>query len=150
MPRGASACAATCWPTTRPRGAGISTELRSEYERVRAQHAGKKGPELITLEAARANRFKTDWNAYRPAQPAVLGLKHLKNYDLAEIAGHIDWGPFFQTWDLAGAYPGILDDAVVGDEARKVFADAQAMLKKIIEGKWLQANGVFGLFPPTA
>jgi 5-methyltetrahydrofolate--homocysteine methyltransferase len=125
-------------------------ELRSDYDRVRAQHAGKKGPELITLEAARANRFKTDWNAYRPAQPAVPGLKHLKNYDLAEIAGHIDWGPFFQTWDLAGAYPGILDDEVVGVEARKVFADAQALLRKIVAGKWLRANGVFGLFPANS
>jgi len=125
-------------------------ELRGEYDRVRTQHAGKKGPELITLDAARANRFKTDWSAYRPAKPAFLGLKHLKNYDLAEIAPHIDWSPFFQTWDLAGSYPKILDDAVVGVEARKVFADAQAMLKRIVEGKWLRANGVFGLFPANS
>jgi len=125
-------------------------ELRNDDDRVRSQHAGKKGPELIALEAARANRFKTDWNAYRAAQPAVPGLKHLKNYDLAEIAGHIDWGPFFQTWDLAGAYPGILDDDVVGVEARKVFADAQALLRKIVAGKWLRANGVFGLFPANS
>jgi len=121
-------------------------DLRGEYDKVREQHAGKKGPELITLEAARANRFKTDWKSYSAVKPAFLGLKHLKNYDLAEIAEHIDWSPFFQTWDLAGAYPKILDDAVVGVEARKVLADAQAMLKKIIEGKWLRANGVFGLF----
>jgi 5-methyltetrahydrofolate--homocysteine methyltransferase len=121
-------------------------ELREDYDRVRAQHAGKKGPELITLADARANRFKTDWSAYRPARPAFLGLKHLRNYDLAEIAEHIDWSPFFQTWDLAGSYPKILEDAVVGVEAKKVFADAKAMLKKIIEGKWLRANGVFGLF----
>jgi 5-methyltetrahydrofolate--homocysteine methyltransferase len=122
-------------------------EVRGEYQRVREQHAGKKGPELVALEAARANRFKTDWKAYRPDPPAFLGLKHLRNYDLAEIAQHIDWSPFFQTWDLAGSYPKILDDAVVGTEARKVFADAQAMLKRIVDGKWLQANGVFGIFP---
>ena len=121
-------------------------ELRGEYDKVRAQHAGKKGPELVALEAARANRFKTDWAAYRPSKPAFLGLKHLKNYDLAEIAAHIDWGPFFQTWDLAGAYPAILEDKMVGGEARKVLAEAQAMLKRIVEGKWLRANGVFGLF----
>jgi 5-methyltetrahydrofolate--homocysteine methyltransferase len=121
-------------------------DLRGEYEKVREQHAGKKGPELITLEAARANRFKSDWKSYRPDKPAFLGLKHLKNYDLGEIAAHIDWGPYFQTWDLAGSYPKILDDPVVGTEARKVLADAQAMLKRIIEGKWLRANGVFGLF----
>jgi 5-methyltetrahydrofolate--homocysteine methyltransferase len=121
-------------------------ELRGDYDKVRTQHANKKGPELISLEAARANAFKTDWKAYTPSLPAFLGLKKLKNYDLAEIAEHIDWGPFFQTWELAGAYPKILDDAVVGAEARKVFADGQAMLKKIISQKWLRANGVFGLF----
>ena len=121
-------------------------EVRAEYDRVRTQHAGKKGPELIPLAEARANRFKSDWQGYQPSRPAFLGLKHLRNYDLAEIAGHIDWGPFFQTWDLAGGYPEILDDPVVGGEARKVYADAQAMLRKIIEGKWLRANGVFGLF----
>ena len=126
------------------------TELRQDYDKVRAQHAGKKGPELITLAQARANRFKADWKNYTPVRPAFLGLKHLKNYDLAEIAGHIDWGPFFQTWDLAGAYPKILDDAVVGAEARKVLADAQAMLGKIVAGKWLRANGVFGLFPANS
>ncbi len=125
-------------------------ELHVDYEKVRAQHAGKKGPELVTLAAARANRFKTDWSAYVPVRPAFLGLKHLKNYDLAEIAAHIDWSPFFQTWDLAGSYPKILDDAVVGVEARKVLADAQAMLRKIISGKWLRANGVFGLFPANS
>jgi 5-methyltetrahydrofolate--homocysteine methyltransferase len=121
-------------------------QLHGEYAKVREQHAGKKGPELITLEAARANRFKTEWKTYGAVRPAFLGLKHLKNYDLAEIAAHIDWGPFFQTWDLAGAYPKILDDPVVGTEARKVLADAQVMLKRIIDGKWLRANGVFGLF----
>jgi len=125
-------------------------ELRGDYDKVREQHAGKKGPELITLDAARANRFKTDWKSYRPDKPAFIGLKHLKNYDLAEIAAHIDWSPFFQTWDLAGSYPKILDDPVVGTEARKVLADAQAMLRKIIEGKWLRANGVFGLFPANS
>jgi 5-methyltetrahydrofolate--homocysteine methyltransferase len=121
-------------------------DVHAEYDRVRAQHAGKKGPELISLDEARANRFKSDWQSYEPARPAFLGLKHLRNYDLAEIAAHIDWGPFFQTWDLAGGYPEILDDPVVGREAKRVYADAQAMLKKIIEGKWLRANGVFGLY----
>ena len=125
-------------------------ELRDDYDKVRAQHAGKKGPELITLAAARANRFKTDWNAYAPTKPGFIGVKQLKNYNLAEIAACIDWGPFFQTWDLAGSYPKILDDEVVGVEAGKVFADAKAMLKKIIDGKWLQANGVFGLFPANS
>ena len=126
---------------------GYVNDLAADYERIRVQHAGKKGPELITLAAARANALVTDWRSYAPPKPDMLGVKILKNYDLAEIARHIDWSPFFQTWDLAGPYPAILDDAVVGTEARKVFADGQAMLKKVIEGRWLTAHGVFGLFP---
>lgn len=126
---------------------GYLNDLAADYERVREQHAGKKGPELIPLAAARANAQPTDWKSYTPPKPMMTGLKPLKNYDLAELAKYIDWGPFFQTWDLAGPYPAILDDEVVGVEARKVFADAQAMLKKIIEGRWLTANGVFGIFP---
>jgi 5-methyltetrahydrofolate--homocysteine methyltransferase len=121
-------------------------ELNADYDKVRAQHAGKKGPELIPIAEARANRFKTDWKKHAPAAPAFPGMKLLRNYDLAEIAEYIDWGPYFQTWDLAGSYPKILDDAVVGTEAKKVLADAKAMLKKIIDGKWLQAHGVLGLF----
>ena len=125
-------------------------EVRADYERVRIQHAQKKGPgPLLALEAARANAFATDWSAYTPPVPVFLGLKHLKNYPLAEIAEYIDWGPFFQTWELAGPYPKILDDAIVGVEARRVLADGQAMLKKIIDGKWLTANAVFGLFPAS-
>jgi 5-methyltetrahydrofolate--homocysteine methyltransferase len=76
-----------------------------------------------------------------------MGRRVLRNYDLAELAACIDWAPFFQTWDLAGPYPAILQDSVVGEEARRVFADAQAMLKRIIEGRWLQAHGVFSLLP---
>ncbi|MFN7086662.1 MAG: methionine synthase [Burkholderiales bacterium] len=125
-------------------------EVERDYEKIRVQHAGKKGPELVTLAAARANRFRTDWTSYVPPRPAAPGIRRLTNYDLAEIAGYIDWGPFFQTWDLAGAYPKILDDEVVGEEARKLLADARAMLKKIIAGKWLTANAVFGLFPANS
>ena len=125
-------------------------ELRAEYDKTRAQHAGKKGPELITLAEARANAFKPDWKTNVPPAPAFVGVKHLKNYDLAEIAACIDWAPFFQTWDLAGSYPKILDDAVVGTEAKKVFADAKEMLKKIVEGRWLQANGVFAIYPANS
>ena len=126
---------------------GYLNDLAVDYQRVREQHANKKGPELISLAAARANAHAIDWRSYTPPKPLMTGLKPLKNYDLAELAKYIDWGPFFQTWDLAGPYPAILDDQVVGVEARKVFADAQVMLKKIIEGRWLTANGVFGLFP---
>jgi 5-methyltetrahydrofolate--homocysteine methyltransferase len=77
----------------------------------------------------------------------MLGVKVLKNYDLAEIAKYIDWGPFFQTWELSGPYPAILDDPIVGESARSVLAEGRAMLKRIIEGRWLTASAVFGLFP---
>ena len=125
-------------------------EVSEEYEKIRVLHANKKGPELIPLEKARANRLETDWTSYAPPRPAFLGSRQLRNYELAEIAQYIDWGPFFQIWDLAGSYPKILDDKVVGGEARKVLADAQAMLKKVIDGRWLAANAVFGLFPANS
>src|SRR5690349_18633544 len=99
---------------------------------------------MVSLEQARANKAKLD---YAPVKPKFVGRRVFKNVDLATIARYIDWGPFFQTWDLAGPYPAILKDEVVGEEARKVLADGKAMLKKIIEGRWLTANGVFGLFP---
>ncbi len=125
-------------------------EVSADYERVRAQHAGKKGPTLITLAQARANRLQIDWARYRPPRPALVGRRELRNVDLAEIAQHIDWGPFFQTWDLAGAFPGILDDAVVGESARSVYRDGQALLRRVIEGRWVTASGVVALLPANA
>jgi len=121
--------------------------VRADYNKVRAQHAAKKGQPLATLATARANAFKTDWSAYVPPRPQQPGVTQLRDYDLAEIARYIDWSPFFQTWDLAGSYPAILEDKVVGESARGVFRDAQAMLRQIIGEKWLSASGVFGLFP---
>jgi 5-methyltetrahydrofolate--homocysteine methyltransferase len=125
---------------------GYVAEIAADYEKARAQHANKKGVALLTLAAARANAAKLD---YAPAKPNKLGVTVLKNLDLAEIAKLIDWTPFFQTWDLAGRFPQILDDATVGEAARNVFRDAQAMLGQIIEEDWLTANAVFGLFPVT-
>ena len=122
-------------------------EVAADYEKVRGQHAGKKGIPLVSLDAARANRAKL---AYAPARPKRLGVTVLKDLDLAELAKYIDWSPFFQTWDLAGGYPKILDDAVVGEAARNVFSDGQAMLQQIIAEKWISANAVFGLFPANA
>ncbi|WP_080771138.1 methionine synthase [Comamonas thiooxydans] len=119
-------------------------ELSADYDKVRTQHANKKKTPLWTLEQARANAAVV---GHAPVVPRTLGRRVFKNFDLAEIALYIDWGPFFQTWDLAGPYPAILDDEVVGVEARKVLADAKLMLQKIIDGRWLQANGVMGLFP---
>ncbi len=121
-------------------------ELNADYERVRQQHANKKAVPMWTLEKARANATPVAFSS-APTKPKFIGRRVFKNFDLAEAAKYIDWGPFFQTWDLAGPYPAILDDEVVGEQARKVYADAQAMLKKIIDGRWLTANAVIGLYP---
>ena len=125
-------------------------EVREDYVKVREQHANKKGVKLVTLAAARANAAKIDWTDYAPPKPIWLGVKELKNFPLEQLVPYIDWSPFFQTWDLWGKYPQILDDAVVGDAAREVFANAKKMLDKIIKGKWLQANAVYGFWPANA
>ncbi|MGE5863615.1 MAG: methionine synthase [Rhizobacter sp.] len=122
-------------------------ELSSDYERVREQHANKKATPLVSLADARANKTPIDWSATEPPAPRFIGRRVFRNYDLAELAQCIDWGPFFQTWDLAGPYPAILSDAVVGESATRVFEDARAMLKRLIDGRWLSANGVMGLYP---
>ncbi len=127
--------------------AAYKAEIKADYARIRVQHEGKKGPALVPLARARENAHQTDWQRYTPPKPEMLGVKILKNYDLAEIAQYIDWGPFFQTWELSGPYPAILQDAIVGEAARNVLAEGQAMLKKIIEGRWLTASAAFGLFP---
>ena len=129
---------------------GYVAELSAEYERVRAQHAGKKGPDLVTLAEARANKSHVDWSIYNPPRPAFIGRKVLRNFDLAELANYIDWGPLFQVWDLAGSFPQILQDEVVGEAARHVQSDGQAMLKKIIDGRWLTAHGVVAILPANS
>ncbi len=122
--------------------------IKANYTQAREQHAGKKGKAThVTLAEARAHGVKTDWKHYTPPKPWLLGVHKFADYPLDKIAEYIDWTPFFQAWELAGRYPKILHDEVVGEEARKLFADAQAMLKKIIDEKWLTANAVFGLFP---
>ncbi|MBK7614759.1 MAG: methionine synthase [Burkholderiales bacterium] len=128
------------------RSAQAVADLNADYAQVRQLHANKKQTPLVPLATARANKAVVDWST-APAKPKFIGRREFKQYDLADLATCIDWSPFFQTWDLAGAYPAILNDAVVGDAARKVFADGQAMLKKIIDGRWLQANGALALYP---
>jgi 5-methyltetrahydrofolate--homocysteine methyltransferase len=122
-------------------------EMKADYEKVRQQHANKKATPLVTLAQARANKTPIDWKNYAAPQPKFIGRRVFKNYDLGELAQYIDWGPFFQTWDLAGPYPAILTDEIVGESARRVLSDGQRMLKRLIEGRWLTANGVIGLFP---
>ncbi|MCB5190732.1 methionine synthase [Methylobacillus arboreus] len=126
-------------------------DLAEDYERVRTQHANKKGTPMLSLADARANKAKLSFSGeYTPVKPKFIGRRLFKNIDLATIAQYIDWGPFFQTWDLAGPYPAILKDEVVGDAATKLFAEGQAMLKKIIEGRWLTASGVIALLPANS
>jgi 5-methyltetrahydrofolate--homocysteine methyltransferase len=122
-------------------------ELNADYDRVRQQHANKKQTPLWPLARARANKTPIDWAAHQPAVPKFIGRRVFKNFDLGELAQYIDWGPFFQTWDLAGPYPAILQDEVVGEQAQRVLADGQALLKKIIDGRWLTANAVVALYP---
>ena len=125
-------------------------EVAADYERIRALHAAKKGPALITLEAARGNAFRADWAHYTPPVPTFVGRRAIRNLDLRELVPLIDWGPFFQTWELSGPYPAILDDPVVGAAARSALADGQAMLKRVVEGRWLTASGVVALLPASS
>jgi 5-methyltetrahydrofolate--homocysteine methyltransferase len=125
-------------------------ELKADYDRVREQHANKKQTPMWSLARARANKTPVDWAHYTPHKPKFIGRRVFKNFDLTELAKYIDWGPFFQTWDLAGPFPAILKDEVVGTEAVRVYADGQRMLKRLIEGRWLTANAVVGLYPANS
>ena len=130
---------------------GYVQTIQEEYEKVRNQHKNKKGPSnLLTIAEARANAFKTDWKNYQPHQPDLIGIRTLNNYPLEKIVPYVDWTPFFQAWELVGRYPDILQDEIVGETASQLFRDAQVMLKKIIEQKWLSANAVIGLFPANS
>ncbi len=125
--------------------------IKDEYANMREMHARKRAEkEVVTLAEARANRFNIDWKQEDIHRPNKLGITEFKDFPLNELIDHIDWTPFFQTWELAGRYPKILEDEVVGDAAKKVFADAQAMLKKIVSEKWLSASGVIGIWPANA
>ncbi len=117
-----------------------------EYEAVRVARAGRSQSELLTLEAARDNAFEADMSL-KPPMPKQPGVHVFRDWDLAELREIIDWTPFFRAWELAGNYPAILEDKVVGESARSLFADAQAMLDKVIEEKWLVARAVVGLWP---
>ncbi|MDE2310779.1 MAG: methionine synthase [Betaproteobacteria bacterium] len=126
-------------------------EIKSDYAHARGLHAGKKGQSArYTLIEAREHGLKIDWENYTPPKPLLTGVHKFEHYPLDKIAEYIDWTPFFHAWELSGRYPKILQDAAVGEAARSLFHDAQTMLRRIIEEKWLTANAVFGLFPANS
>jgi 5-methyltetrahydrofolate--homocysteine methyltransferase len=133
------------------RKADYAEQIAADYERVRRKHEGRRSKTtLATLESARANRTKIDWEGYTPPKPNFLGVQTFDHYALQELRPYIDWTPFFHSWQLKGSYPKILDDLEKGPEARELFADAQGLLDRIIAEKWLTARAAFGLFPANA
>ncbi len=126
-------------------------KISNEYQSVREEYAERASKDnIITLEDARKAAHVIDWAQTSPTVPSFLGVKAFENYDLAELIPRIDWTPFFRTWELAGNYPKILEDDLVGEAARSLFADAQAMLKRLVDEKWITANGVIGFFPANS
>jgi len=125
--------------------------VRDEYAKVAAAHARNEAEkQRLPLARARANAHKIDWDAYTPTKPAFLGTRAFEDWDLEELSRYIDWTPFFQTWELKGRFPAILEDEKQGEAARQLYADAQAMLKKIIDEKWFRPRAVIGFWPANA
>ena len=126
-------------------------KVKSEYVKVREQQKGKKGAAaMLPLAEARARAFRLDWRNYVPPQPTFLGVQSFRGYPLAQLVPFIDWTPFFQTWELSGRYPNILEDEIVGEAARSLWKQAQVMLKRLVADRWVSANGVIGFFPANA
>lgn len=130
---------------------GYVETLRAEYRKVAdAHHRSEADKQRLPLARARANAHRIDWSGYEPTKPAFLGTRTFETWDLAELARYIDWTPFFQTWEMKGRYPKILEDEKQGPAARQLFADAQAMLEKIIAEKWFTPRAVIGFWPAGA
>ncbi|CAL4866676.1 Methionine synthase [Asticcacaulis sp. MM231] len=123
---------------------------KAEYIKVREAYGKGNSAPRSSLSEARANKFRIDFAAEPPVAPSFLGLKTFSPYDLQDLADHIDWTPFFATWELAGKYPAILEDEIVGEAATDLFKDAQKMLAQILEEKWFTASGVVGFWPANA
>jgi 5-methyltetrahydrofolate--homocysteine methyltransferase len=126
-------------------------DLSADYEKVRVAHAGRRAQtKWLTLEQARANKQKINWDSYTPPVPNDLGLQVFDDMPLEFLVPYIDWTPFFHTWELKGSYPKILDDAEKGEEAKKLFADAQEMLAQMVDERWVKARAVVGMFPANS
>lgn len=129
----------------------FAKEITAEYDTLRERHKGKQAKtNWLTLEEARDNRASIEWKNYKPKKPNKLGIQIFDDYPLEELAECIDWTPFFIAWELAGKYPRILSDDVVGEEATRLFNDAKSMLEKIVNEKWFTAKGIYGLFPANS
>jgi len=146
--RSVGVCQQLITPDTR---AAYVAHIKAEHEVRREQHRNKsvKSPQL-TLNAARAKKFKIDWAGYTPPVPTFLGVRTFENYPLAELVPYIDWMPFFNAWEFAGKFPDILTDPVIGESASSLYADAQRMLKTLVGEKWLEARAVVGFFPANS
>ena len=132
------------------RGAYVES-IRAEYRKVADAHArSEQQKQRLPLARARANAFKPDWDGYTPPKPLFTGTRVFRNYDVAELVPYIDWTPFFQTWELKGRYPALLDDPAQGEAARQLFDDARAMLKRIVDERWFNPRGVIGFWPANA
>jgi 5-methyltetrahydrofolate--homocysteine methyltransferase len=134
-------------PVERPR---LVEQTRAEYAKVREAYARGPAKPRASIAEARANGFRVDWGAYVPPRPNLIGVHAFDDFDLEELAEHIDWTPFFSSWELVGRYPDILEDDTQGEAARALFADAQAMLRRIIDERWFKASGVVGFWPANA
>jgi 5-methyltetrahydrofolate--homocysteine methyltransferase len=129
----------------------LLADTEADYQSLRERHAAKTDRPLATLEDARANRTQIDWSSYEPPVPAMgTTTRVFEGYDLAELREYIDWQPFFNAWEMKGKFPDILNNPTSGETARKLYDDAQEMLDRLIEEKWLIANGVIGFFPANA
>jgi 5-methyltetrahydrofolate--homocysteine methyltransferase len=129
----------------------VVIETRNDYARIREQRSGRQSSKaFLNLAEARANKLKLDWSAFTPVKPLQPGIHVFENYSLEELAQYIDWTPFFSSWQLAGKFPAILKDEIVGIEAQKLYNDARSLLRRIIDEKWLQARAVIGLFPANS
>ncbi|WP_313051164.1 methionine synthase [Stenotrophomonas cyclobalanopsidis] len=156
--------APTVWVKDASRAVGVAQSLISrdlreafvaaneaDYAEIRARHRNRgDAKRLVTLEHARGQKFQGDWANYIPPAPKQPGLHVFDDYPLAELVDYIDWTPFFQAWELAGKYPAILTDEIVGTQASELYRDARAMLDRIVGEKWLQAKAVFGLWPANS
>ncbi|MEL6862974.1 MAG: methionine synthase [Bacteroidota bacterium] len=124
---------------------------KAEYERVRVLRGNRKSnKKYISLKKAQANKLQLDWDNYKAPVPSFLGTKVFENYSIEELTDYIDWTPFFASWQLRGKYPAILEDEIVGKECQKLFNDAQSLLRRIIDERWLQAKAIIGFFPANA